>query len=182
MGFSVALEPSRNLGAWAFTDQKRIVVTTGAAARLTEDELAWVVAHEIAHIEHEDGRRRQQLSDQLVETASATMDCVDSSLEDRGWGSFVRVVLTSLSTLAVGLAGTISNQSAVREHEREADQRATLLIRAAGYDPHAGERVLEKLGRRELHDEHPLHQLLASHPSASDRAKEVRRRIDSQES
>jgi len=140
------------------------------------------VAHEIAHIEHEDGRRRQRLSDQLVENAAATMGYIDSSLEERGWGSFVRIALTSLSTLALGFAGTISNQSAVREHEQDADQRATLLIRAAGYDPRAGVRALEKLGRRELHDEHPLHQLLASHPPTSDRAMEVQRQIKTQDS
>src|SRR5439155_20369868 len=63
-----SLSHSSPLEPWALgRSQIRSGVTTGAVARLAEDGLAWVVAHEIAHIEHEDGRRRQHLSAPLVE-------------------------------------------------------------------------------------------------------------------
>lgn len=98
----------------------RMVVYTGLIRRATSpDQLAGVIAHEIAHVAHRHGVRS------LVDQAG-TMLVLSAVVGDVGG---LAGVLTQGATVAL-----LSAHS--REHERDADAEGARLLAAAGLDPH----------------------------------------------
>jgi len=90
----------------------------------SEDELAAVLAHEIAH--HE---LRHNMLDVAAGKAFTVMDKLFDENESRGQQSMVE-------TMAIGYN---------ERHELEADRRAVELLALSGYQPHALVRVLDRL-------------------------------------
>ena len=122
------------MGANAFALPSGLVVITDELVALAgdDDELAGVLAHEVAHVEYRHGLR-QALQGSLLTLGAAllTGDLANA-------GSFV-------AHLPVVLAGLHYS----RAFEREADARAVALLRAEGRDPRALARALDRLETRD---------------------------------
>ena len=134
----------------------KIAVFTGIldALKLTDDELAVVLGHEMAHALREHARARA-----------------------------AKVSLTNVGALAIGLViggnvgelarqgGGLLNLKFNRDDERDADLIGMELAARAGYDPKAGITLWEKMGQVAKNAAPPW---LSTHPSGDDRIKRLR--------
>jgi predicted Zn-dependent protease len=134
----------------------KIAVFTGAldTLKLTDDELAMVIGHEMAHALREHARARA-----------------------------AKTTLTNVSTLAVGLViggnvGELARQGGGllslqfnRNDERDADLVGLELAARAGYDPAAGITLWQKMGQVPG-PQRPT--WLSTHPSSEDRLRRLR--------
>jgi predicted Zn-dependent protease len=130
-----------------------VMVTAGLVKQLqSEDELAMVLAHEIAHVTRRHHYRvvlRQRLADKAAKNLqAATGEAADAALSK-----------ASAQIYARGLD---------KASEFEADRLGVELMTQVGYDPAAALGVLERL--QQLKGDDPRAELLMStHPSAADR-------------
>ena len=134
----------------------KIAVFTGIldGLKLTDDELAVVLGHEMAHALREHARARA-----------------------------AKVTLTNVSTLAIGLViggnlGELARQGGGlltlkfnRDDEREADLIGLELAARAGFDPQAGVTLWEKMGKAGRTGPPAW---LSTHPSGEDRIRRTR--------
>ena len=149
---------SDQLNAWCMPGGKMAVYTALIEKlKLTDDELAAIMGHEIAHALREHGRERvsQQMATKLaVGIASAAL----------GLGS----VGSQLGGMVANVTFTLPNS---RLHEQEADRIGVELAARAGYDPRAAVSVWEKMAKAEGGGAPP--QFLSTHPSAENRIKDL---------
>ena len=149
---------SKELNAWCMPGGK-IAVYTGLMdkLKLTDDELAAVMGHEIAHALREHGR--EQVSEEIA-TATAI--------------SIAAAVLGAPSGTA-DLAGLVTDVTISKPHSRrdetEADRIGVELAARAGYDPYGAVRVWEKMAHAGG-SEPP--QFLSTHPSSESRIADLR--------
>ena len=128
--FAVVDAPSIN----AFAMPGGVVLITRGLYELleTEDELAALVGHEIAHVQrrhHYEVMKRQKLVG-VVSDAAASQLTVDNALLDKLWSRATEVMVRGLDKSA----------------EYEADRDGMVLAARAGYDASALLTVLEKIG------------------------------------
>jgi predicted Zn-dependent protease len=137
----------------------KIAVFTGIidALKLTDDELAMVLGHEMAHALREHARARA-----------------------------AKVTLTNVGTLAVGLViggnvgelarhgGGLLNLKFNRDDERDADLIGMEIAARAGYDPEAGITLWQKMAQV-ARGAPPT--WLSTHPSSEDRVRRIKAAI-----
>ena len=126
--------------------------------RATDDEIAQVMGHEIAHALADHTRERMSIAmtSAAVTTAAAVAITVAGGDERAG------LALTG-AQLASVLAIQLPNS---RESEAEADQIGIELAARAGYDPKAAVTLWQKMGKE---DGGPP-EFLSTHPSPQNRA------------
>ena len=117
----------------AATDGVDVYVTSGMVDFVeSNDELAYVIAHELAHV---------------------TADHVDKSKRNSLWGGVAGALVGTLiggDALAGSMASAGARAGALRhsvDFEREADHIAVALILRAGFDPSVGSRFWERMAR-----------------------------------
>jgi predicted Zn-dependent protease len=134
----------------------KIAVFTGLldAIKPTDDELAMVLGHEMAHALREHARTRT-----------------------------AKVTLTNVGTLAIGLViggnmGELARQGGGllalkfnRDDERDADLIGMELAARAGYDPQSGITLWQKMGQAAKGTPPPW---LSTHPSGEERLRRIR--------
>jgi predicted Zn-dependent protease len=134
----------------------KIAVFTGIldSLKLSDDELAMVLGHEMAHALREHGRART-----------------------------AKVTLTNVGTLAIGLViggnvgelarqgGGLLNLKFNRDDERDADLIGMEIAARAGYDPEAAITLWQKMGQIAGNARPPW---LSTHPSNEDRERRMR--------
>jgi predicted Zn-dependent protease len=134
----------------------KIAVFTGLldTLKLSDDELAMVLGHEMAHALREHARTRA-----------------------------AKVTLTNVGTLAIGLViggnmGELARQGGGllalkfnRDDERDADLIGMELAARAGYDPQSGITLWQKMGQVAKGAPPPW---LSTHPSGEDRLRRIR--------
>lgn len=146
------------LNAWAMPGGK-MVVYSGLIEklRLTDDELAAIMGHEIAHSLREHARERvsQQMATQL--------------------GVSVAGAVLGLGTVSQQLAGALADVTFTLPHSRtqetEADRVGVELAARAGYDPHAAVSVWQKMLQA---GGSGGPQFLSTHPSPENRLADLR--------
>ena len=151
---------SKDINAWCMPGGK-IAVYTALLERLnlTDDELAAVMGHEIAHALREHARERmgRQLATQ---TATAV-------------GSIALEIFTGVR-LDPELTGTVSQAVFVlpnsRENEQEADIIGVELAARAGYDPRAALTLWQKMAQASAGGPP---EWLSTHPSNETRMREL---------
>lgn len=132
-----------------------IVVTRGLLDQVDDAELAFVLAHELAHLEHRDNLRA--IGRGLVLTVALSLVGVDAG-----------------SPLDAGeLAGRVALHRFGRRRERAADAAAVRRLLERGLDATASVRLLERLAERESRGDRAL-SWLATHPLGTKRIKEAR--------
>jgi predicted Zn-dependent protease len=149
---------SKEVNAWCMPGGK-IAVYTGLIDRInpTDDELAAVMGHEIAHAlrEHSRERASQELAKSAVIGIGAAVLGLGSAGADLG---------NALATVTFSLPFS-------REHEREADRIGVELAARAGYDPRAAITLWQKMaqvgGGGSV-------ELLSTHPAPASRIEDLK--------
>jgi predicted Zn-dependent protease len=148
---------SNDVNAWAMPGGK-MAVYTGLLERLkpTDDELAAVLGHEMAHALREHGRERASQAvaqGVVISVVGAAVGAGEASLE--------------LAQLIADLTLTLPNS---REHEREADRIGVELAARAGFDPRAAITLWQKMAQA---GRGAPPQFLSTHPSPENRAHDL---------
>src|SRR4051812_45961403 len=137
----------------------KIMVYTGLAKqlKLTDDELAVVLGHEMSHALRE--HSREQVSQQL---AAQTAIGVGAVLLGLGQGSADIAGLGYQSFIATRFS---------RTDENEADRMGLELSARAGYDPRAGVTLWQKMSEASAGSRPP--EFLSSHPTDASRVQTI---------
>jgi len=149
---------SDELNAWCMPGGK-IAFYSGIIQQLnlTDDEIAAIMGHEIAHALREHARERasEQATAGLLINAGAAGFGLGSSGADLGRLAY---------QTTFGLKHS-------RQHETEADRIGVELAARAGYDPRAAITLWQKMAARSGGKSQP--EFLSTHPSASTRIKDL---------
>ena len=149
---------SDQLNAWCMPGGK-IAFYSGIIDRLslTDDEIAAIMGHEIAHALREHARERasEQQAAGLVIGVGAALLGVGSIGSDLGQMAY---------KVAVGMPNS-------RAHETEADRIGVELAARAGYDPRAAIVLWQKMAKASGGGGSP--QFLSTHPSAETRQQDL---------
>lgn len=158
---------SKEVNAWCMPGGK-IAVYTGLIdqLRVTDDELAAVMGHEIAHALREHGREKAGQSAGMGVAAA-----VGGLLIGSYFGIDPDIGQTALG--AVGDLAFMRPNS--RGMEQEADRIGVELAARAGYDPHAAISLWQKMAKV---SEGSIPQWLSTHPSHDSRIADLRNYAD----
>ncbi|HET9735736.1 MAG TPA: M48 family metallopeptidase [Burkholderiales bacterium] len=149
---------AKEVNAWCMPGGK-IAVYTGLIERLqpTDDELAAIMGHEIAHALREHGRERvsqAQAQGMIIGVIGAASGVSGTTLD--------------LTRIMVDLTFNLPNS---REHEMEADRIGVELAARAGYDPRGAITLWEKMGK--VGGGQPP-EFLSTHPTHATRISDLR--------
>ena len=126
--------------------------------RLTDDEIAAVMGHEIAHALREHGRDRQ---------SKATATGLASQLGGAALSAWLGVDVRGVSNAA----GQLIVLKFSRDEEREADLVGLDIAARSGFDPRAGLSLWTKMGQLERGGA-PL-EILSDHPGGENRMQQI---------
>jgi predicted Zn-dependent protease len=143
-GYHVMILDSGEINAFA-TSGGHIYITRGlVAAAKSEDALAGVVAHEIAHIQ-------LQHSIKAIKTSRITQALIVTGLAAGGAAANYDVnELTDIFSESVGeIVQTLVNNGYSQTQEFEADKTALSLLASAGYNPSGLIDMLRELNRNQ---------------------------------
>ncbi|MEO8118722.1 MAG: M48 family metallopeptidase, partial [Rhodoferax sp.] len=148
---------SPEVNAWCMPGGK-VAVYSGLIEKLqiTDDELAAVMGHEMAHALREHARERA--SEQAVAGLGISILSAVTGAGDLGQ--------QSMEYAYMGLLGLPNSRS----HETEADRIGVELAARAGYDPRAAITLWEKMGK--VGGSEPP-KFLSTHPSREDRLNDL---------
>ena len=157
--WEVNLIGSRQINAFCMPGGK-IVFYTGIldTLKLTDDEVAMVMGHEIAHALREHARERMAKSQITQFGASLLGELV-------GGGRY---------TGAFQMGGNLLSLKFSRDDESEADVVGLDLAARAGFDPRAGISLWQKMTA--ANSRAPL-EFLSTHPAGNNRIKEIERHL-----
>ncbi|MBS0336675.1 MAG: M48 family metallopeptidase [Proteobacteria bacterium] len=155
--WEVNLINSRTVNAFCMPGGK-IAFYSGiiSALKLTDDEVAVIMGHEVAHALLEHGRAR--MSEQVLKNVGVSVAAALLNL-----GQMSTSMLAQASDLAISLPFS-------RRHETDADLVGMELAARAGYDPRAAANVWRKMS--ELGGKQPP-QFLSTHPAHATRIREI---------
>lgn len=148
---------SKELNAWCMPGGK-IAVYSGLIERLklSDDEIAAVMGHEIAHALREHARER--ISQQMATSAVVGVGAAVLGVGQAG---------ADLGSLVAQVTFTLPNS---RTHEMEADRIGVELAARAGYDPRGAVTVWQKMAKA---DGGGGVEFLSTHPSPENRVKDL---------
>ncbi|MEM7112152.1 MAG: M48 family metalloprotease [Chloroflexota bacterium] len=135
----------------------------------SNDELASVIAHEIAHVGRRHGARRVEVftaAEFALELITGLSDDMEQVYEDRA------------AQIAAHMASQVLFSGWSRTQEFEADEYGVIYLAAAGYEPEAAVSALQRM--HDTFDQefgHPVEHLLDTHPPFSDRIRHVQETI-----
>ena len=127
--------------------------------KLTDDEVAMVMGHEMTHALRE--HAREQMGKTL-----ATRGAIEIGAALFGLGDLGRT--------AAGIGGQLLTLRFGREDETEADLVGLELAARAGYDPHAGVTLWQKMARA---NQGAPPEFLSTHPSGPSRIRDIEANI-----
>ncbi len=137
-----------------------IRVFSGLMDQFTDDEIRYVIGHEIGHVKAGHSKKRMQTA-------------LRASALQKGAGAAGGTV----GRMASGELGDLFKKVVVAQHsqanEKEADDYAMNFMKTKGYQPMGAVTALEKLAAMDGNKKNPL-QFLSTHPSPGARAKRMR--------
>jgi len=134
--------------------------------KLTDDEVAIVMGHEIAHALREHGRERLAKSN-LTNVGAKVL----------GFGlSAILGIDPNLTNTAAGVGANLAILKFSRSDETEADLVGLDIVARAGYDPRAGVALWQKMGM--VSKNAPM-EWLSTHPAGKSRIAEMRKHMPS---
>jgi len=126
----------------------------------SDDEIASVMGHEIAHVEGHHMLRQQQETKLLSYAGLVAMAL-----------ALINPVLAAGASSAAGAM----QMKYLRQLEEESDYRGLQYMRQAGFDPHGMPRFLKKMGDEERLNAAQVPAYLRSHPLSQDRLSYIER-------
>jgi predicted Zn-dependent protease len=133
--------------------------------KLTDDEVAAVMGHEIAHALREHGRER---------AAKSTATGLASRIAGAGLAAWLGID-PRITDTAANTVGQLVVLKFSRDEEREADLIGLDLAARAGFDPRSGVALWRKMGA--LNKREPV-QLLSTHPGGEERITEIQNHMN----
>ena len=156
---------SKELNAWAMPGGKMAFYTgLVESLNLTDDEIATVMGHEMAHALKEHGKKKAnmgQFTDVLAGVAHVVL-----STQIGSDGSAVVVGLTKDWAL---------DKPYSRSAETEADEVGLLLMAKSSYNPQAAPGLWDKMQKASKGSQSVLDKLSSTHPSDKDRQENLLR-------
>lgn len=161
--FNMVNQPAPNAfalpGGWIYVSRGFMILAN------SEDELAGVIGHEIAHVTKRHGARRVQLGQ-----AAAVLEVpgvIIGAIIGEDVGRILNVPIATLNQLS------LSNYS--RTQEKESDRLGIRLAAASGYDPRATASILTNLERdvEMLSGRRHTMSFFDTHPSTASRVSDV---------
>lgn len=131
----------------------------------TEDDLAAVLAHEVAHVELQHAMRAIKGS---RITSAVTILALEGAKNYSG-GDFAELTGAFEGSIT-DITGTLMNSGYARKQERQADEVAVRILKAVGYDPRALAAVLTRM---ESKLKPGGHDFAATHPPPEARIKDL---------
>lgn len=161
--WEVNLIGSKQVNAFCMPGGK-IAVFTGLlnGLRLTEDETAMVVGHEMAHALREHARE-QAAKNTLTGLAANVLGMVFSGSN-----------YSDVANIAINAGHGLAARAFSRSDEREADLVGMELAARGGFDPQAGITLWEKMGRA---SKGAPPEFLSTHPANASRIEDIRRHL-----
>lgn len=164
--WEINVQDSKDINAYCMPGGK-IMVYTGLIEKLnaTDDELAAVMGHEIAHALREHGRERmsEAYAEQVGLLGLAVLLGTNESTKKNA-GAYVQA-----ASIATAVALTLPHS---REHEREGDRIGLELSARAGYDPAAAITLWQKMAKQG--GQKPP-EFLSTHPADESRIADMQR-------
>jgi Zn-dependent protease with chaperone function len=154
----VAIVRADFANAFAMPDDTVVVTNQLIAMAEQPDEIAGVIAHEIAHIE------RNHVMTNVVRHIGAGV-FFDIVFGSGGAGQAIAVASVNLSGLGYD-----------RDAEREADRRGFDYLEAANIDPGGLGRLFDRFARTQHENSSAIGTLLSNHPATAERATAARAR------
>ncbi len=151
----------RDVNAFAMANGT-IRVFAGLMDEFTDDEVRYVIGHEIGHVQREHTKKRMKgaLQRDAAMSVASTADSGVRRLANSELGKFFGDVISAQHS---------------QKHEKEADDYAFAFMQEKGYDPEACATALDKLvGMSGPSDGLPW---TKTHPSPKDRAKRIRKKL-----
>jgi len=160
--FFVVKEPTIN--AFAFPDgfigfNSGLILNTQ-----TEEELASVLAHEIAHVNQRHGARRDESLSKL------TLPSIAAALAS--------VLLGGAGPALVSAAYMQTYLDFTRAHEKEADNVGMQTLTNAGFNPHGMPAFFERLQQKNRYRTGEMPEFLRTHPVTANRIADARARAE----
>ncbi len=151
---------SDQLNAWCMPGGK-IAFYTGIINKLqlTDDEIAAIMGHEMAHALREHGRERA--SEQTLQSVGLTAISILAGLDRQSM---------DMASMAMNVTLTLPNS---RTHEIEADRMGVELAARGGYNPYAAVSVWQKMEKQAKGNKPP--EILSTHPSHKNRIKDLKK-------
>ncbi len=168
-GYSVAILDSDQINAFA-TSGGHIFVTRGlVSCAESEDALAAVVAHEIAHVQLKHGVKAIK-SDRWTDAALASAGAALNALSEGEMNEVVESFDESVNSIVSTMVNTGYSQS----QEYEADALALEIMDSAGYNPAAMTKMLTQLQEKQPKSSGGF---AKTHPSAEKRLSKVKKEL-----
>jgi predicted Zn-dependent protease len=153
---------SNHVNAFCLPGGKVAVFTALLPVAENDDQLATVMAHEIAHaLAHHASERiaRQQMTEEAVAVVNGAMGSLDPRSREH---------LIELLAAGAGVRGLAYD----RQQESEADHIGVFLMTFAGYDPSQAVAFWERMMQLSGHAHPP--EILSDHPSDARRVNQIR--------
>ena len=168
-GYHVAILDTTQINAFA-TSGGHILVTRGLLECATsEDALAAVLAHEIAHVQLEHGIssiKSSRWTNAATTLAGATLTALsDGEIDD---------VMESFGETVNSMVSTMVETGYSKSQEYDADEVALEILNEAGYNPYAMISMLEVLEEKQPNSSGGF---ASTHPSAKSRLKKVKKAL-----
>jgi predicted Zn-dependent protease len=158
------LVESDEVNAWCMPGGKIVVYTGILPLTQTEDGLATVMGHEVAHALLNHGQQR--VSANILQQIGA----VGVAILGAGQSSQDQALLMAVYGVGSTLLGTLPFS---RTHESEADHYGLLLMAIAGYNPEESVPFWERMAARGG----SVPEFLSTHPSGTTRIKQLKELI-----
>jgi len=136
-----------------------------------EDEVAAVLAHEIAHVQHEHGLRAIKKS----RWTSAFTILGAEAAKNLG-GEQLAQLTTAFEGAISDVTATVMNSGYARKLESEADATAITILKRVGYNPAGLHNMLHEMEERLGHDDRGF---AKTHPDPADRVADIEEAIGS---
>ena len=134
-----------------------------------EDEVAAVLAHEIAHVQHEHGLRAIKKS----RWTSAFTILGAEAAKNLG-GEQLAQLTTAFEGAISDVTATVMNSGYARKLENEADATAITILNRVGYNPAGLRNMLAEMDKRLAHDDRGF---AKTHPDPADRVTDIEEQI-----
>ncbi|HIE43545.1 MAG TPA: hypothetical protein EYP78_01950 [Candidatus Omnitrophica bacterium] len=149
-----------------------IYVTSGLLdLGLDDSELAFILGHEITHVEHNHILKRKRIAE-LLSLAMIGLEIYARSKTSSKDSRELQAEAAARS-LAYSLSGAMIVSGYSREHEKEADYWGKIYAAKAGYELEGARTALEKIDIMKQKRPDLFSGLLMSHPYILDRAEEA---------
>lgn len=139
-----------NIGKCAAYEGK-IRITTSAIENLSEEELAFIIAHEEAHLDKKHGEKK-------LEYINSCIKEIDDVVYDEKYGFFSKL----LGIVFLGGVSVMVSPLKSKRHEIEADLEAKKRMIEAGYSQEDVTKFLDRIGgssSERYFSSHPTNQL-----------------------